>query len=112
MLDCDKIPSHMKLIGSLLLLAVAAFAQDVVWAPKADVLPKYTPPHKPHTKLADVKAKHSGEANWTELVVNDDLLRGEYISSAPGSKISRRFHPDTREFWIILDGQIRYDIEG
>ena len=31
---------------------------------------------------------------------------------APGSKVSRRFHPDTREWWIVMDGQIRFEIEG
>ena len=25
---------------------------------------------------------------------------------------ARRFHPDTREWWVIMDGQIRFDIEG
>ncbi len=96
----------------LALFSVTAFAQNMVWAPKADVLPQYTPPHKPLTRLADVKAQHAGQANWTELVVNDDLLRGEYVYSASGSKVSRRLHPDTREFWIVLDGQIKFDIEG
>lgn len=102
----------MKLCCLLALFAFTALAQDVVWAPKADVLPKYTPPHKPITKLADVKAKHAAQKDWTELVVNDDLLRGEYIQMAPGGKVSRRLHPDTRELWIVLDGQIKFDIEG
>jgi mannose-6-phosphate isomerase-like protein (cupin superfamily) len=102
----------MKLICLLALATMGASAQDVVWAPKPDVLPAYTPPHKPHTKLSDVKAKHAGQANWDELVVNDDLLRGEYVFAAPGSKLGKRLRPDTREFWIVLDGQIRFDIEG
>jgi mannose-6-phosphate isomerase-like protein (cupin superfamily) len=102
----------MKLICFLALIAVSAGAQDVVWAPKPNVLPKYTPPHKPLTKVAEVKAKHAGQANWAELVVNDDLLRGEYVYAAAGTKLSKRLHPDTREFWIVLEGQIRFEIEG
>ncbi|MBV8818663.1 MAG: cupin domain-containing protein [Acidobacteriaceae bacterium] len=103
----------MKPCCLLVLICAAAFAQqDMVWAPKADVLPKYAPPHKPLTKLADAKAKHSGQSSWTELVVNDDLLRGEYVQDAAGAKVAKHLHPDTREFWIILDGQIRFDIEG
>lgn len=102
----------MKPCCFLVLFALTACAQDVVWAPKADVLPKYVAPHKPHTKLSEVKAKHVGHADWTELVVNDDMLRGEYVSSAPGTKVPKQLHPDTREFWIILDGQIKFDIEG
>jgi mannose-6-phosphate isomerase-like protein (cupin superfamily) len=102
----------MKVSLVLAICATAAFAQDIVWAPKADVIPRYTPPHKPHTKLADVKAKHAGQADWTELVVNDSMLRGEYVSAAPGSKSPKQLHPDTREFWIVLDGQIKFEIEN
>jgi mannose-6-phosphate isomerase-like protein (cupin superfamily) len=103
----------MKPCCLFILIAAAAFAQqDLVWAPKADVPPKYAPPHKPITRLADVKAKHPGQASWTELVVNDDLLRGEYVFDAAGAKVSKRLHPDTLEFWIVLDGEIRFDIEG
>lgn len=101
----------MKICLLLSICAGAAFAQDVVWAPKADVLPKYTPPHKPHTKLADVKAEHAGQTNWSELVVNDSVLRGEYVSAAPGTKTPKGLHPDTREFWIVLEGQIKFEIE-
>jgi len=31
---------------------------------------------------------------------------------APGAKTPRRFHPDTRAWWIVQDGQIRFIIEG
>lgn len=81
------------------------------WAPKYEAA-KYPPGHKPHTKLADLKAKYKGQANWREVIVNDDHLRSEYIQDAPGTKVSRRYHPDTREWWVVMDGQIRFDIEG
>ena len=31
---------------------------------------------------------------------------------APGAKTPRRFRPDTRAWWIVQDGQIRFTIEG
>jgi mannose-6-phosphate isomerase-like protein (cupin superfamily) len=31
---------------------------------------------------------------------------------APQGKVSRRFHPDTRTWWIVTEGQIRFTIEG
>lgn len=106
----------MKLCCVLALSVFAAFAQgyksDLVWAPKADVLPKYTPPNKPVTHLADVKHKHAGQASWTELVVSDPLMTGAWVYSAPGTKVPKQLHPDTREFWIVMEGQIRFDIEG
>ena len=51
--------------------------------------------------------RSAGEANWREVVVDDDTLHGEYIQSAPGTAVSRRFHPDTREFWAVVEGQLR-----
>jgi quercetin dioxygenase-like cupin family protein len=59
-----------------------------------------------------VTAKHAGHANWREEIVSDELLHADYISSAPGSKVSRRFHSDTREWWIVMAGKIRFEIEG
>ena len=93
-------------------LVLSLFAQDRVLAPKAVELPRYTSPHKPHTKIAELRAKHSAQENWSETVVDDEHLNAAYVFSAPGTKVSRRFHPDTRAWWIVLDGQIRYEIEG
>ncbi|MBI3694973.1 MAG: cupin domain-containing protein [Acidobacteria bacterium] len=106
-------------IGAITVLCGLSLAQRrggppeaVSYAPKPTMLTNYTPPHKPHTKLAEVKAKHKGEAEWSEWVVKDDYLWSQYIQSAPGSMVSPRFHPDTREWWVILEGQIRFQIEG
>jgi quercetin dioxygenase-like cupin family protein len=82
------------------------------WAPKPTKTPGYTSPQRPWVKLADVKAKHKGQASWRELVVDDGRLTGEYFFAAPGTTVSRRFHPDTREWFGVLDGQIRVEIEG
>ena len=46
--------------------------EQFVLAPKATKLSEYVAPHKPHTKLADVLAKHKGQADWTEPIVDDD----------------------------------------
>jgi mannose-6-phosphate isomerase-like protein (cupin superfamily) len=46
------------------------------------------------------------------VIVSDEWLNSEYIMAAPGTKVSRRFHPDTREWWVVMDGEIRFDIEG
>jgi mannose-6-phosphate isomerase-like protein (cupin superfamily) len=102
--------------GAAIALVTLSYGQrrDEVpsWAPKPVEPTKYVPPHKPHTKLAQVRAAHAGQKDWSQVVVDDDYLHGEYILASPGSKTPRRFHPDTREWWVILDGQIRFDIEG
>jgi mannose-6-phosphate isomerase-like protein (cupin superfamily) len=82
------------------------------WAPKPVALTKYVPPNKPHTMLAELMARHKGQADWREPIVRDKTLYADYVYSAPGAKVSRRFHPDTREWWIVMAGRIRFEIEG
>jgi quercetin dioxygenase-like cupin family protein len=82
------------------------------WAPKPIKTPGYTAPQKPWVKLADLKARHKGSANWREVVVDDGRLTGEYVSAAPGATVGPRFHPDTREWFAVVEGQVRVEIEG
>ena len=82
-----------------------------VWAPKPPA-PPYTPPQKPWVKLADLKAKHRGDASWRELIVDDGRLTGEYVAAAPGTKVARRLHPDTREWFAVVEGEVKVEIEG
>ena len=86
--------------------------QQFVLAPKAVKLSEYVAPHKPHTKLTEVLAKHKGQSDWVEPIVDDDNLHADYISMAPGKKTPRRMNADTREWWVVQDGQIRFTIDG
>jgi quercetin dioxygenase-like cupin family protein len=83
-----------------------------VWAAKPIKTPAYKAGLKPWVKLADVKAKHKGRANWHEVVVDDGRLMAEYFFAAPGSKVAKSFHPDTREWFAVLEGEVRVEIEG
>jgi mannose-6-phosphate isomerase-like protein (cupin superfamily) len=85
---------------------------QVVWSPKATKLPGWTAPNRPHWKLADLLAAHKGKANWSQTMVSDDHLRGDYVQMAAGEKTARRMHPDTRAWWVVQDGQIRFTIDG
>ncbi len=84
----------------------------VVWAPKPVKTPGYTGIQKPWIKLADLKATHKGQVAWRELLVNDGRLTGEYVSAAPGTRTPRRLHPDTREWFAVVEGEVRVEIEG
>jgi mannose-6-phosphate isomerase-like protein (cupin superfamily) len=106
-----------RALFAISLLAMPALAQPpskdiLAWAPKATKPTAWTGPHKPRHNYAEMLARHKGQANWNELVVDDEHLRSEFISAAPGTKTPRRFHPDTREWWVVTDGQIRFSIEG
>jgi quercetin dioxygenase-like cupin family protein len=98
--------------------AVPVAAQDqrpvptAVWAPKPAQTPAYPPSHKPWVKLADLKARHKGDASWRERIVDDGRLTGDYESAAPGAKVAARLHPDTREWFAVVEGNVRVEIEG
>src|SRR5262249_5134967 len=109
---------------ALAALAIAAFSaarRDVhaqaqreilAWAPMPTQPSAWVPPNRPHWKISELLAKHKGQPNWTETVVSDGTLHADYVSMAPGVKTPRRFHPDTRAWWIVQDGQIRFSIDG
>jgi len=99
------------LLHSLLVLFLIA-QQSLVWAPKPKTTPAYPPNIKPWVKLADIKARHKSTPNWREVIVDDGRLTGEYESAAPGQKVARRFHPDTREWFAVVEGEVRVEIEG
>jgi quercetin dioxygenase-like cupin family protein len=82
------------------------------WAPKPTETPAYPAGVKPWVKLADIKAKHKNDSSWREVAVDDGRLTGEYVSAAPGTTVSSRFHPDTREWFAVLEGEVRVTIEG
>jgi hypothetical protein len=86
--------------------------QTTVWAPKPAQLPGWTAPQRPHVKLSDLKARHRGQQDWRELLVDDGHLQAEYIAAPAGSTVSKRFHPDSRAWWVVVDGQMRVAIEG
>jgi quercetin dioxygenase-like cupin family protein len=83
-----------------------------VWAPKPAQTPAYPPGQKVWTKLTDLKAAHKADANWREVLVDDGRLTGEYVSAAPGTSVPKRLHPDTREWFAVVEGEIRVEIEG
>ena len=81
------------------------------WVQKPIKTPAYKAGLKPWVKLADIRARHKN-ADWTQVVVDDGRLVGEYHSASPGSKVSKRFHPDTREWFGVVEGEVRVEIEG
>lgn len=82
------------------------------WWVNKDKPGQYGPKNKAWIKLADLKARHKGQATWTEVVVEDENFHATYNSGAPGTKISTRMRPDTREFFVVVEGEMRFTIEG
>ena len=57
-------------------------------------------------------ARHKGQADWAETIVEDESLYAQWISMAPGAKTPRRMNGDTREWWIVQSGSLRFTVEG
>jgi len=68
--------------------------------------------NKVHIKLPDLKARHKGQASWSEVVVDDENYYSTYHQGAPGTKITSRMRPDTREFYVVVEGEMRFTLEG
>ena len=81
------------------------------WVQKVKTV-AYAPPNKPHTKLSDLKAKYKGQANWKETVLKDGESRADYVSMAPGTKVSPRLHPATPTLFVVFEGEVRWRIEN
>ena len=90
---------------------VAQGAPLMVLSPKAKA-PGWTGVHRPHTELADVLARHEGKADWAETVVDDESLFAQWISMGPKQKTPRQMNGDTREWWIVQSGSLKFTVEG
>src|SRR5215475_1123508 len=97
----------------LILFATTAWSQTqrIFYLPKPIAPTPYKAPMKPLTRLADLKAKHYGHTNWSELVIDDGNTRAFVISAAPGSKVARHLYPDSPAWWVVQEGRIRFEIE-
>ena len=63
-------------------------------------------------RLADLKQMHAGQNNWSEQIIKDPEQEATYNSGAPGTRISRRMHPDTHTVYVIIAGEVAFDVEG
>src|SRR5262245_12450053 len=109
-----KLMNTTCVIAALILInsSVTAIAQQhapkpvptVVMAPKPLKTPPYKSGLKPWVKLADIKARHKN-ADWQEVIADDGRLVAEYHSASPGAKVAKRFHPDTREWFAVVEGE-------
>ena len=103
-------------IAAIALLTLPALAQDrkvyLDWAPKPDKMKDYAGANKLITRLDDVLARHTGQADWTEEVVQTERYDARWISMAPGTRTRTQFYGDDRTTWVVWGGQIRFTIKG
>jgi mannose-6-phosphate isomerase-like protein (cupin superfamily) len=111
---CVLLMLATALAGAAAAVTRAAAGQEpplLVLSPKAKP-GGWTGMHRPHTRLGDVLARHEGETDWTETVVDDESLFAQWISMGPRQKTPRRMNGDTREWWNVKSGTLKFTVEG
>ena len=72
----------------------------------------YKAPMRPIWKLTELKKMHSGQNTWSEQIILDAEQNATYNSGAPGAKYTARMHPDTGTVFVVVAGQLHFDVEG
>lgn len=63
-----------------------------------------------HARLEDLK-RTKGPAPWVEKLVVNDQVVGTLICQPPGHATDRHYHL-VDEWWVVMDGEIDWEIEG
>ena len=98
----------------LLLLPAAVVGQEkekTLYYAKPIERPAYRPPMKPVTRFADLKAKHAGKSRWREPIINDGNSVSFMVQEPPGTRYERRLYPDSASWFVVLEGQVRFEVE-
>lgn len=63
-----------------------------------------------HARLEEIK-RAKGAPPWVEKLVVNDQIVGTLICQPPGQATDRHYHL-TDEWWVVLEGEIHWEIEG
>src|SRR5436853_7792630 len=72
----------------------------------------YNPPMRPIRRKADLLRTHAGQNTWSEQIIRDPEQDATYNSGAPGTRYGPRMHPDTPSVFVVIQGQVHFDVEG
>jgi len=87
-------------------------ARLVAWAPKKTPPNNWVAPNRLWWKMADVRALHEGEQNWTQPVVRNKDLVADWHQLAPGGKTPNLAYSDNRTAIIVWEGELRVTMAG
>ena len=69
-----------------------------------------TPSSEPrHISIADIVAGH-GDPPWAEALFTDGRNNAVLICNAPGQENDAHAHPDFNEWWVVLQGEMLWEI--
>ncbi|MSO57338.1 MAG: hypothetical protein EXQ55_10545 [Acidobacteria bacterium] len=103
---------RIALLIVLLPVVVSAQAQEpILYYPKPIKRTAYKAPMNPVTRFADLKARNQGKASWREPIINDGNSVSFMVQEPAGTRYERRMYPDSAAWFVVLDGQIRFEVE-
>lgn len=63
-----------------------------------------------HIKTGEIISSHGEDAPWYEQVLNDGRNVVGLIGDKPGGSNDAHYHPDFSEVWIVLKGELEFEI--
>jgi len=72
----------------------------------------YSAPMRPLWKLSDLMRMHTGQNNWREQIIKDNLQDVTYNSASPGTKVIPRMHMETATAFVVMKGEMHFTVEG
>ena len=64
-----------------------------------------------HNRISDIVTA-KGDPPWSERLIQNEQVMANLICRAPGDTNRRHHHPDHDEFWVIMGGELIWEIEG
>lgn len=63
------------------------------------------------TRLGSVKER-MGEASWSARVIYTDSMSAVLIHQNPGEGNRKHYHENDDEWWVVMQGEIEWELEG
>ena len=68
-------------------------------------------PNVLHTRIADIVSE-KGPAPWSARVIEDERNMVTLIATEPGSGNRPHWHRDFDEWWVVMAGQLEWELTG
>ncbi|HET6315778.1 MAG TPA: cupin domain-containing protein [Chloroflexota bacterium] len=84
---------------------------DIVRGPIPPRVVNATWPNKLHTRIGDVVAQ-MGAPPWSVRLLQDERNLVTLIANGPGTGNRPHWHKDFDEWWVILAGELQWELTG
>ena len=70
-----------------------------------------TSPNMLHTRVSEI-VKEMGEPPWSKRIIKDERNLVTLIANNPGTGNRPHWHRDFDEYWVILEGELQWELTG